>query len=72
MEVSLDKKGRVTIPKEHREALGLEEEDRLALRLERGELRLRPVTREQLKLRARRKWGREAFPSSKEATFADE
>jgi AbrB family looped-hinge helix DNA binding protein len=72
VEVSLDKKGRVTIPKEHREALGLEEEDRLALRLERGELRLRPVTREQLKVRAHRKWGHEAFPSSREATFADE
>ena len=72
MEVSLDKKGRVTIPKEHREALGLEVEDRLALTLEHGELRLRPVTRKQVKIRARRKWGREAFPSSREASFADE
>jgi AbrB family looped-hinge helix DNA binding protein len=70
--VSLDRKGRVTIPKPQREALGLAEEDELTLTLEGGELRLRPVARKQLKVRARRKWGREAFLKSGEATFADE
>ena len=59
-------------PKEQREALGLEAEDRLTLRLERGELCLRPVTQKRPTLRVRRRWGREAFPSSREATFSDE
>ena len=70
--VSVDKKGRVTIPKPHREALGLADEDELTLTVEAGELRLRPVTRKPLKVRARRRWGREAFPTSREAAFADE
>ena len=70
--VTVDKKGRVTIPKPHREALGLAEEDRLTLSVEGGEIRLRPETRAQHKVRARRKWGREAFLKSREAAFADE
>lgn len=68
----MDRKGRVTIPKPHREALGLADEDELTLTVEAGELRLRPVTRKSIKARARRKWGREAFPTSREAAFADE
>ena len=67
--VSVDKKGRVTIPKPHREALGLAEKDELTLTVEAGELRLRRVTSEPLKARARRRWGREAFPMSREAAF---
>lgn len=70
--VSVDKKGRVTIPKPHREALGLAEEDQLSLLVEGGEIRLRPVARKQMTVRARRKWGREAFLKSGEATFGDE
>ena len=68
----MDKKGRVTIPKPQREALGLADEDEMTLTVEAGELRLRPVTRKPLKARARRRWGREAFPTSREAAFADE
>lgn len=70
--VSLDKKGRVTIPKDRREELGLTEEDRLLLEVEAGEIRLKPILRKQLKVKARRKWGREAFPKTREASFADE
>lgn len=70
--VSLDKKGRITIPREKREELGLHEEDELQLAVEHGELRLKPLLRKQLKVKARRKWGREAFPKSREASFADE
>ncbi len=70
--VSVDKKGRVTIPKPHRDALGLEGEDELSLTVDRGELRLRPLARKPLMVRARRKWGREAFPTSREAAFVDD
>ena len=70
--VSVDGRGRVTIPKERREELGLGEKDELVLSVEEGELRLRPKVRKQLKVRAGRRWGREAFPRSREASFADE
>ena len=70
--VTVDKKGRVTIPKPYREALDLAQEDELTLAVEGGELRLRPLTRKPLKVRARRRWGREAFPPSREASFGDE
>ena len=69
--VSLDKKGRVTIPKPQREALGLAEDDELELTVEGCEIRLRPVARNPLKVRARRTWGPEAFPTSREAGFAE-
>ena len=70
--VSLDKKGRITIPKAKREELGLGEDDEFRLEIERGELRLKPIVRKQLKVKARRRWGREAFPKTAEALFADE
>ncbi|MBI4417053.1 MAG: AbrB/MazE/SpoVT family DNA-binding domain-containing protein [Euryarchaeota archaeon] len=70
--VTLDKKGRVTIPKERREELGLMEDDRLLLAVEGAEIRLKPLVRRQLKVRAGRKWGKEAFPKAGEATFAAE
>lgn len=70
--VTLDKKGRVLIPKEQREELGLTEEDQLAVAVERGELRLKPVVRKQYKAKAGRKWGKEAFLKAGEASFADD
>jgi AbrB family looped-hinge helix DNA binding protein len=70
--VTLDKKGRVTIPKEKREELGITAEDRLLLIVEGAEIRLRPVVRQQLKVRASRRWGKEAFRKAGEATFAAE
>ena len=69
--VSVDKRGRVTIPKPIRDALGLADADKLTLTFEKGELRLRPLARRSMKVRARRRWGREAFASSREAAFAD-
>jgi len=70
--VKLDRKGRVLIPKEQREELGLTEEDQLAVAVERGEIRLKPIVRKQYKARAARKWGKEAFLKAGEASFADE
>ena len=70
--VTLDKKSRVTIPKEKREELGLMEDDHLLLAVEGAEIRLRPLVRRQHKVRAGRKWGKEAFPKAGEATFATE
>ena len=70
--VTLDRKGRVLIPKEQREELGLTEDDQLALAVERGEIRLKPIVRKQYKVKARRKWGKEAFLKAGEASFADD
>lgn len=70
--VTLDKKGRVLIPKQQREELGLSEEDQLAVAVERGEIRLKPVVRRQYKVKAGRKWGKEAFLKAGEASFADD
>ncbi len=70
--VTLDKKGRVLIPKEQREELGLTEEDQLVVAVERGEIRLKPVVRKQYKAKAGRKWGKEAFLKAGEASFADD
>lgn len=70
--VTLDKKGRVVIPKEQREELGLADEDELAVAVERGEIRLKPIVRKQFKARAGRKWGREAFLKAGEASFVDD
>jgi len=69
--VTVDGKGRVTIPRARREELGLTEDDQLQLVIERGELRLKPLVRGQLKVKAHRKWGKEAFPKAREAAFAD-
>jgi len=68
--VSVDRKGRVTIPKEAREHLNLSEEDRLVVTVDKGEVRLSLLVPEQPKLRRRRRWGKEAFPRAGEALFA--
>ena len=68
----LNKMGRVTIPWEKRQELGLMEDYRLLLAVEGAEIRLRPLVRRQLKVMAGRKWGKEAFPKAGEATFAAE
>ena len=70
--VRLDRKGRVLIPKEQREELGLTEEDQLAVAVERGEIHLKPLVRKQYKVKAGRKWGKEAFLKAGEASFADD
>ena len=70
--VTLDKKGRVLIPKKQREELGLTEEDQLAVAVERGEIRLKPIVRKQDKVKAGRSWGKEAFLKAGEASFADD
>ena len=70
--ISFDRKGRITIPKAKREELGLREHDALRLEIEDGELVLIPVVRKQLKVKARRRWGREAFPKTAGALLADD
>jgi len=68
--VTLDHKGRVTIPKEARDRLSLSEADELIVSVDEGEVRLRPLVPDQPKLRRRRRWGKEAFPRAGEALFA--
>jgi len=67
--VTLDRRGRVTIPKGWRERLGLRADDDLVLEVVGSEVRLRPVVRKQHTVKARRRWGREAFFKSGEASF---
>jgi AbrB family looped-hinge helix DNA binding protein len=59
--VTLDRRGRVLIPKEQRDELGLTEEDQLAVAVERGEIPLKPIVRKRYKVKAGRRWGKEAF-----------
>jgi len=69
--VIIDEKGRVTLPSEERKALGLGPGDRLEVSVERGAIVLRPLIPEPVKIKANRKWGREAFLKAGEATFGD-
>ena len=67
----IDDRGRVTIPKELRERLGLRAGDTLDVGIEAGEVRL-SVEREGVE-RVRRdgEWGDEAFLDAGETTFGD-
>ena len=67
----LDDRGRVTIPKELRERLGLRAGDTLDIDVESGEMRL-SVEREGVEHATRgEEWGAEAFLDAGEATFGD-
>ena len=67
----MDARGRVLIPLDEREKLGLTVGAELELVQEDGALVLKPVISEPLRVEAKRKWGREAFLCSGEATFGE-
>lgn len=69
----MDERGRVLIPLEEREKLGLKAGAEFELVGEDGVLVLRPVIPEPLRVDARsRRWGREAFLDVGEATFGEQ
>lgn len=70
--VTVDDRGRITLPKHVRERLQLGEGDDLDVDLEEGEIHLRPdrPTFEPI-TSGKREWGDEAFLDSGEAMFGD-
>lgn len=69
--VTIDERGRVTLPSESRRVLGLKPGDKLVVSVEKGAIVLRPPMPEPITVKARRKWGEEAFLEAGEATFGD-
>jgi AbrB family looped-hinge helix DNA binding protein len=67
----MDERGRVLIPLDERERLGLKAGAEFELVQEDGVLVLKPVISEPLRVEAKRKWGKEAFLDSGEATFGE-
>jgi len=67
----MDERGRVLIPLDEREKLGLKAGAEFELVQEDGALVLKPVISEPLRVEAKRKWGKEAFLGSGEATFGE-
>jgi AbrB family looped-hinge helix DNA binding protein len=67
----MDERGRILIPLDEREKLGLKAGAEFELVQENGALMLKPVISEPLKVEAKRKWGKEAFLCSGEATFGE-
>jgi AbrB family looped-hinge helix DNA binding protein len=66
----MDKHGRVLIPVEERKRLGLKSGAEFDLVEERGILLLKPVVKPPVLVDStKRKWGKETFPDSREATF---
>ena len=67
----MDERGRILIPLDDREKLGLKAGAEFELVQEDGALVLKPVISEPLRVEAKRKWGKEAFLDSGEATFGE-
>jgi AbrB family looped-hinge helix DNA binding protein len=68
----MDERGRILIPLDEREKLGLKAGTEFELVREDGVLVLKPVVPEPVRVDAeRRKWGTEAFLDSGEATFGE-
>jgi len=68
----IDERGRVLIPAEERERLGLKSGTEFELVEEKGVLLLKPVILTPVKVQSKRgKWGKEAFLDSGEATFGE-
>jgi AbrB family looped-hinge helix DNA binding protein len=67
----MDERGRVLIPLDERKKLGLKAGAEFELVQEDGALVLKPVISEPLRVEAKRKWGKEAFLCSGEATFGE-
>jgi AbrB family looped-hinge helix DNA binding protein len=70
--IRIDERGRVLIPAEERERLGLKCGAEFELVEEKGVLLLKPIVSAPVRARSRkRKWGKEAFLDSGEATFGE-
>lgn len=68
----MDERGRVLIPTEERERLGLKSGSEFELVEEKGVLLLKPVVKQPVTVQSRkRKWGKEAFLDSGEAAFGE-
>jgi len=68
----MDERGRVLIPSEERERLGLKSGTEFELFEEGGVLLLKPVVSKPVRVQSRMKeWGKEAFLDSGEATFGE-
>jgi AbrB family looped-hinge helix DNA binding protein len=68
----MDERGRVLIPSEEREKLGLKFGTEFELVEEKGVLLLKPIVSAPVRVKSKKgKWGREAFLDSGEATFGE-
>jgi AbrB family looped-hinge helix DNA binding protein len=68
----MDERGRVLIPSEEREKLGLKSGTEFELVEERGILLLKPVLSTPVRVKSKKgSWGKEAFLDSGEATFGE-
>jgi len=68
----MDERGRVLIPAEEREKLGLKSGTEFELVEENGVLFLKPIVSAPIRVRSKmERWGKEAFPDSGEATFGE-
>jgi looped-hinge helix DNA binding domain, AbrB family len=66
----LDERGRILIPLEERQKLGLKTGTEVDITSDDGVLILKPIIPEPLRVNAsQRKWGKEAFQDAGEATF---
>jgi len=69
--VKIDSKGRVLIPYKFREQLGLKHGSKLKMKTSKRCIVLEPVISKPVKVKANRKWGKEAFLDAGEATFGE-
>ena len=68
----MDERGRVLIPAEEREKLGLKSGTEFELIEENGVLLLKPIVPEPIRVQSKiESWGKEAFIDSGEATFGE-
>lgn len=66
----MDERGRILIPREERERLGLKSGAEFELIEEKGVLLLKPIVKAPLKVESKKgNWEKEAFLDSGEATF---
>lgn len=68
----MDERGRILIPSEEREKLGLESGTEFELIEEKGVLLLKPIIPTPLRVKSKKeKWSEEAFLDAGEATFGE-
>jgi len=69
--VVVDSKGRITIPSKIRKILNIEKGTKLKVNVQNGRIMLTRTLPRIKKVKANRKWGREAFLDAGEATFGE-